>query len=161
MVTAVQNSSTSTSTVGATSSKNKLDPQQFIKIMLKELEQQDPLNPTSSKDLVNQMSQIQSIQSNMDLSTTLKDLALSQKLASAGNLLGKVVTGKNSNGDDVSGIATSVKREGDKVYLELDSGNQLAVEDVLGVNNPTAATNATSTQTPTLPATPTTTTTKS
>jgi flagellar basal-body rod modification protein FlgD len=159
MVTSVQNSSATTSTLGATSSKNKLDPQQFLKIMLKELEQQDPMNPTSSKDLVNQMSQIQSIQSNMDLSSTLKDLALSQKLSSAGNLLGKLVTGKNSNGDDVSGIATSVKREGDKVYLELDSGNRLAVEDVLGVNNPTAATNSTST--PTLPATPATTTTNS
>jgi len=148
MVSAVQNSSNSSATNSATSN-NQIDPQQFLKIMIKELQQQDPSQPMSSKDLVSQMAQIRDIQSSMDLSSTLKDLALGQRLSSAGTLLGKEVTGKNSKGDDVSGIVTSVKREGDKVYLELDSGNQLSVDNVLTVNNPTAqnTTNTTNTNT--------------
>ncbi len=134
MVTSVQNSSGSTSTVNSSSSAKTIDPQEFMKIMIKELEQQDPFEPASSKDLVNQVAQIQSIQGNMTLTATLKDLSLSQKLASAGNMIGKLVTGKDNDGNDVTGLVTSVKREGDKVYLELDTGRQLSVENVLTIN---------------------------
>ena len=138
MVTQVTNTNSGTS-VGS-SKMTSINPQEFLKIMIKEMQQQDPMEPVSSKDLVNQLAQIRDIQSSMELSQTLKDLAISQKLSSAGILLGKEIFGKNSSGDDVTGIVTSVRREGDKVYLELDTGERLSIDDVLAVNNETSKT---------------------
>ena len=131
-------SATTGSTTTSTSGSNSIDPQEFLKIMLKEMQSQDPFQPMSSEALVNQMAQVRNIQSSMELSSTLKDLAMAQKLNSAGGLLGKVVTGKNSSGADISGTVTSVRKEGDTVYLELDTGEQMSLDNVLSVNNPTA-----------------------
>ncbi len=138
MVSSVQGTS-SGSSQQTTSKMSSIRPEEFLQIMVKELQQQDPFEPVSSKDMVTQMAQVRDIQSSMDLSTVLKDLSLSQKLSSASVLLGKTITGKNTDGKDAAGVVTSVKREGDKVYLELDSGERVSVDDVMTVNNPTQA----------------------
>ncbi|MFA5865092.1 MAG: flagellar hook capping FlgD N-terminal domain-containing protein [Phycisphaerae bacterium] len=146
MVTSVTNSTSGISS--ASSSKmSSLSPQDFLKIMLKEMQQQDPMDPVSSKDMINQISQIRDIQSSMDLSQTLKDLAVSQKLSSASALLGKEIAGLNSNGEQITGLVTSIKRDGDTVSLELDSGQTLSIDNVIAVNGAKAATpSATSTK---------------
>jgi len=139
MVTGVENTSSGGS-ARTTSKVSTISAQDFLEIMVKEMQQQDPFQPMSSQDLVNQVAQIRNMQSSMDLSTDLKDLALSQKISSAGSMNGKVVSGKNSSSEDISGLVTSVKREGDKVYLELDNGQKMSVDDVISVNNAPAST---------------------
>jgi len=139
MVTGVENTSSGGS-ARTTSKVSTISAQDFLEIMVKEMQQQDPFQPMSSQDLVNQVAQIRNMQSRMDLSTDLKDLALSQKISSAGSMNGKVVSGKNSSSEDISGLVTSVKREGDKVYLELDNGQKMSVDDVISVNNAPAST---------------------
>ena len=47
---------------------------------------------------MNQVSQIQSIESNQQLTSTLQSVALGQSIASAGNLIGRTVTGTDSTG---------------------------------------------------------------
>jgi len=139
MVTGVENTASSGSS-RTTSKVSSISSEDFLEIMIKEMQQQDPFQPMSSQDLVNQVSQIRNMQSSMDLSAVLKDLALSQKLSSAGSMIGKMVVGKNSSNENISGLVTSVKREGDKVYLELDNGQRMSVDDVISVNNAPAAT---------------------
>ncbi len=112
---------------------NGMKAEDFLSIMVKELQQQDPFEPTSSKDLINQIGQVSSIQSNMELIQTLKDLSLNQKLSAASSLLGKLILGRSEDGDEVNGVVTAVKREGDKIYIELDSGQRLSIDDVLQV----------------------------
>jgi flagellar basal-body rod modification protein FlgD len=142
-------SSTGTAATASSRVKSKmsdLNSEDFLKIMLQELQQQDPFEPVSSKDLISQVGQIRDIQSSVDLSTTLKDLAVSQKLSAAGTFIGKEVTGLNSDGDKISGLVSSIAREDDNIYLELDTGEKLDVGNVLTVNNPKAtATTDTST----------------
>jgi len=129
--------STLTSVTGASGSVAKktkgINAEDFMKIMIKELQQQDPTEPVSSKDLLTQISQISNLQSATELSQTLKDLAASQKLGSASSLLGKVVHGVTSEGKDLSGMVTGVKLENDNVYLELDSGEQMDMNYVTEV----------------------------
>jgi flagellar basal-body rod modification protein FlgD len=135
-------SNTSSSTSG--SSFSDLTSNDFLEIMLEELQQQDPFDPVSSSDMINQMSQIRSIQSSTDLSSTLSEVSLSQKLSSAGNFIGKTVTGVNDDGDSVNGVVTSVTREDDDFYLELDSGDRVEVGNVLTVKDTTTSTNSSS-----------------
>ncbi len=118
---------------GQTKGLGGMKAEDFLSIMVKELQQQDPFEPTSSKDLINQVGQVSSIQSNMELIQTLKELSLNQQLSAASSLLGKLVLGRNEDGDEVNGIVTGVKREGDKIYIELDSGQQLSIDNVLQV----------------------------
>ncbi len=73
----------------ATSGLSGMTSSDFLKVMLAQLQQQDPLNPSSSTDLLTQLSQIQSMQANTTLSSTLNGLSLQQSIAAGGNLIGK------------------------------------------------------------------------
>ncbi len=134
------NSLIASTDTNATAEKSKgLKTEDFLKIMIEELQHQDPFEPMSSKDLVVQIGQIQGIQSSMELTATLKDLSLNQKLAAAGSILGKLVSG-NEGQIEVSGLVTAVKVEGDKVFLELDSGERLSIDNVLQIQDADAET---------------------
>jgi len=141
-----------TGTPTRSSKLNSIKPEEFLKIMIQEMQQQDPFEPVSSKDLVNQVAQVRDIQSSLELPQTLKDLAISQKLSSAGAMIGKQVIGKDNDGYDVAGTVTAVKREGDNVFLELDNGQRLAIGNVTSVVNPPAATTPAGTTTASEPA---------
>ncbi len=136
MITGVNNSTTG-GTNGSHQIKglNGMKAEDFLSIMVKELQQQDPFAPTSSKDLINQIGQVSNIQSSMELIHTLKDLSLNQKLSAASTLLGKMILGRSEDGDEVSGLVTAVKREGNNIYIELDSGQRLSIDNVLQVFN--------------------------
>src|SRR5437868_11315503 len=81
-----------------------LTSQDFMKMLLAELKNQDPTQPVSNSDLLQQLSQMQTLQSNVELKSTLSDLASNQQIASGASFLGKLVTGTDSNKNPVSGI---------------------------------------------------------
>jgi flagellar basal-body rod modification protein FlgD len=129
-----------TTTTGGVSSLNSTD---FLKIMLAQLQKQDPLNPSSSTDLLTQLSQIQSMQANTTLSSTLNSLSLQQSIGAGGNLIGKSVSGIASDGTTVSGNVTSVTVQNQSVSLQLDSGKSLPLTSVTNITTGTAANPAT------------------
>ncbi|MGC3966691.1 MAG: flagellar hook capping FlgD N-terminal domain-containing protein [Pirellulales bacterium] len=113
---------TDTSGVGSTTTpkvdRSKLKPvsdkfsdlaiEDFIKLMVTELQNQDPLNPMDNAQILQQMSQMQSIQSTQKLNTTLDSVLLGQNLSNAGSLIGKTIVGLNDAGKDVTGLVESV-----------------------------------------------------
>src|SRR5262249_25142889 len=105
----------------------------FMKLMITQLQQQDPLNPSDSNQLLTQMSQISQLQSNTQLTTSLQSMSLQQAIGSAGNLIGKSVAGIAANGNSITGTVTSVKVADKKLQLELDSGLELPMENVTTV----------------------------
>src|ERR1700745_3425274 len=99
-----------------------LQTEDFIKMMITQLQNQDPLEPAKNQELLAQMSQIGQLQSQTLFSDSLKGMVLQNSLGSAGNLIGKVVQGLDAKGDQVNGLVNSVRVEDDKVFLELDNG---------------------------------------
>lgn len=118
------------------SEKSKLKTEDFIKLMITQLQNQDPLEPDKSQDLLAQMSQIGQLQSTTDLQQSLKSLVLQNSLGSAGNLIGKMVRGLDDKGDTVSGLVTSVRVENDQIFLELDNGKSLRLSHVTSISSP-------------------------
>ena len=118
-----------------------LKTEDFIKMMITQLQNQDPLQPTSNQDLLQQMSQIGQLQSTTDLQSSLKTLTLQNNLSSAGNLIGKMVTGQDERGAPMQGLVNSVKVVDGAVSLELDNGKSLSLSNVTGITAlaPTAA----------------------
>jgi flagellar basal-body rod modification protein FlgD len=134
-----------------------LNANDFIKMMVTQLQNQDPLQPTGSDQLLSQMSQIGQLQSATDLQASLKGLVLQNQIGAAGNLIGKSVSGTDANSQPAQGIVDSVRVGSDGVFLELHNGQELPMANVTAIAPaPAVVAQQTTTTTPTT--TPTTTT---
>ena len=97
-----------TSTTSSTSSGvGNVDISQFLSLMVSELQNQDPLSPTSSSDFMQQISTIQQIGSTNQLTTSLDSLNLGQNVGIASSLIGKNVTALDANGNNIQGVVQS------------------------------------------------------
>jgi flagellar basal-body rod modification protein FlgD len=131
------------------SDKFALKAEDFIKMMLTQLQNQDPMEPAKNEELLAQMSQIGQLQASTDLQTSLKGMVLQNNIASAGNLIGKKIQGMDENGDPVEGLVNSVRVEKDKgVFLELDNGKTLPVDYVTNIAPVTGGATTTTPSTP-------------
>ena len=112
---------------------NSMTSEEFIQIMFTELSNQDPFQPNDSGALLEQLSSIRSIESNINLMEHLETLVLESQLASAANMIGKTITGLTSLNDRVTGEVVSVLREGEEITLELSSGERVPIGSVQSI----------------------------
>lgn len=119
-----------------------LTSQDFTKIIISELSNQDPLSPSDTNALLQQLSTIRSIQSDIDLSDKLKSLVTENQLASASNMIGKVVGGLDEDNYRVIGQANSVSKTKDGVFLNLSNGSRVNMNNIDGVIDPSQLTEA-------------------
>ena len=99
---------TSSSSSAYTDRMQSIGVQDFTKMLVAELKNQDPMEPMKNSDMLQQISQIRAISSSDQLSTTLQSVLLGQNVATAGNLIGRSVTGLDGNGARVTGTVNSV-----------------------------------------------------
>ena len=98
----------------ATNDLNNLDTTQFMKLLINELQNQDPLNPMDNAKMVEQIGQIRTIGSTDSLTSTLSTLRQSQELVTASGLIGNKVEGLADDASAVSGVIDRVTVETDK-----------------------------------------------
>ncbi|MFA7237464.1 MAG: flagellar hook capping FlgD N-terminal domain-containing protein [Phycisphaeraceae bacterium] len=115
----------------------------FIKIMIEELQQQDPLDPQDTSKLMEQISSLRSIESQTSLQDQLKALVTQNQIAAAGNLIGKLVAGVDQTSTNTSGLVTAVRVTSDGVLLQLDNGSEMLMDNVSGISNLDALSGAT------------------
>lgn len=133
--------SASTTAPNTVKSKNfELKAEDFIKMMITQLQNQDPMEPAKNEELLAQMSQIGQLQSSTMMQESLKGLVMQNQIGSAGNLIGKTVQGMDDQNEPIKGIVNSVRVEGDKLFLELDSGKRLSMDRVTGIATAPVAT---------------------
>ena len=94
---------TSDQTFGAASALNNVNLDDFLNLMIAELQNQDPLNPLENDELIAQISQIREVGATEQLTSTLNAVLLGQNIASATNLIGADVVALNDAGQRVSG----------------------------------------------------------
>lgn len=96
-----------------------LDTQVFLDLMIAELQNQDPLNPTENDELINQIYQIRQIESNDALTSTLDAVLLGQNVSSATSLIGADVVALTDAGERVSGNVRKVSIDDGVPSLDL------------------------------------------
>jgi flagellar basal-body rod modification protein FlgD len=101
-------SSSSASGAGGTNGLADVDLDQFLGLLITELQNQDPLNPMDNSQMLDQISQIRQIGSTTKLTDTLSSLANGQQLSMASGMIGKSVTALDSDGKDIEGVVDSV-----------------------------------------------------
>ncbi len=131
--------STSTGQTATTKGMSSLSSEDFMKILIAQLQQQDPMNPMSNEAMVTQMSAIRDMEMNYTLTQTLQQMTDEQRFSGAAGLIGKYVKGVVEDSDgkeyDKDGIVTSVRFESNgKAVLELDNGEVLPLEDMTEVH---------------------------
>ena len=90
-------------------SNDKLTNDDFLKLLLEQMKQQDPTKPQDTTAIMDSQLKMSTIQSNYDMSTSLASLQASyanSALSTAANLVGRVV--EDGSIDD-SGVAKSYK----------------------------------------------------
>ena len=128
-------SSSPAGNVGPKSKSRELKTEDFIKMMITQLQNQDPMEPAKNHELLAQMSQIGQLQSATSLQESLKGLVIQNQIGAAGNLIGKSVEGMDEKNEVVKGVVNSVHVESDGVSLELDSGKRLPLGRVTSIGN--------------------------
>lgn len=105
----------------------------FMKILIVQLQNQDPSNPMDSDQLLNQVSQMRSLQSSLELETALKGVTLSQQLNGAASLIGKTITAVTGDDDvTVSGKVDSVVVKNGSTLLKI-KGQEIPVADITNI----------------------------
>ena len=112
----------------------ELSSGEFIKIMLTELTNQDPLEPNESQAILEQLSSLRNIEGQLQLEQKLETLVLGQSVAQAGGMIGKIVSGLDANNDEIEGLVTAVRITDGTAQLELDSGQKLPIANVTTIS---------------------------
>ena len=104
---------------------------EFLKMMIAELQNQDPLDPMDNVQILQQIGQIREITSNDNLTSTLEAAFLGQNLSTANNLMGQWLVAMSEDSGDVmaAGQVTQVSIENGIPKLHL--GNKtLGLEEI-------------------------------
>jgi flagellar basal-body rod modification protein FlgD len=149
MQTSAISATTSASSSSSTAGLNRMTSEDFYNLLVTELQQQDPLEPTKTADMIGQVSQIRSIEQSAQLTQTLQQLTQQQRTAGASDLLGKYVEGVGLGADGnaalISGLVTSIRFGSDgTAIIELDSGGMLSANNITRVSDTAENVNATS-----------------
>lgn len=116
-----------------------LSSEDFLNIILTELSAQDPLEPNDTQATLDQLSSLYSIQSQEGLTESLGSLVTQNEFASASGLIGREVTGSDPVLGELSGVVSSVRRDGDDgVRLTLEGGGSIPFSAIRTIREPSA-----------------------
>lgn len=107
------NSTSSSSSSVKGNDLNDINLDEFLGLLLTEMQNQDPLNPMDNAQMLAQLGQIREIGSTNQLTQTLSNLAIGQELSSASNMIGKKVSGLSTNSKEISGVVDRVSVQTD------------------------------------------------
>ncbi len=145
---------TSATTPTATNPLAGMSTGDFLKIMMSELQNQDPTQPESSSQLLGELSSLENVQSQVGLQSGLQSMVTQNQLAQAGGLIGREVAGVDANNNQVQGLVTSVIVQNGTPSLQLDTGDSINMSNVTAIGPAPAANTTGTTGTTGTPGTP-------
>jgi len=97
-----------------------LGKDQFMRLLVAQLKNQNPMDPMSNSELVTQMSQLATLEGITDLNGSFGDLLKLYSLLSGAELLGREVEYLTDSGTARRGTVQEVVRKGDSIALVVD-----------------------------------------
>ncbi len=126
-----------------TTGSSVMGKDQFLKILITQLQNQDPMQPMEDKEFIAQMAQFTSVEQLMNISTQLT--SLNQSLGSASSLIGKQITWTDKETlQPVSGLVNSIVVKDGVNYAVVDN-KKIALTDITQIQNASADDAGTST----------------
>ncbi|UCG33031.1 MAG: hypothetical protein JSU68_00065 [Phycisphaerales bacterium] len=126
---------------------DEMRPEDFFELLVAQMRTQDPMEPMSNSEIVQQISQIRDLEASTKLSNTLDKLAEmqqsltdQQRMGSASALVGSYIEGaitdEEGNSRFVAGVVTGVRFDTTgKPILQLHQGDELDLGQVMQVTS--------------------------
>ena len=111
--------STGTQTSSTSDALNQIDMDEFVSLMIAEMQNQDPLEPMDNTQMLQQISQIREIGSNDRLSETLDAVLLGQNMATASNMIGQTIMALDDDAKTFVGTVDRVSIEDGEAKLHV------------------------------------------
>ncbi len=113
-----------------TTGSDSLDKNAFLKILVAEMQYQDPLEPSSNTEWVSQMASFSQIEELQGMSDTISE-------QSAANLVGKrviIAASENTTGETnyVTGTVECIEKQSDGIFLSIE-GLLYSLDDLYAV----------------------------
>src|SRR5690625_5118437 len=120
---------------------SELGKDEFIKILMTQLQNQDPLNPMEDRDFIAQMATFSSLEQMMNMSSSINQLVQNQMISPViqySHMMGKEVTYESIDEETVeksivAGIVVAVSQRDGCAILDLDNGSKVYADGVLQV----------------------------
>jgi flagellar basal-body rod modification protein FlgD len=126
-MTALASVNAQTSTSAATTaalSKNQVDYQTFLKLLVTQMKNQDPTKPMESTEYVAQLASFSNVEQNVRTNAKLDQIMQISVVSQAGSLVGKTLT--NADGS-VSGKIEQIRIFDDGLVAVLEGGQEVVV----------------------------------
>ena len=116
----------------ASSASSQLDQETFLKLMVAQLRNQDPMNPTDSAEFLAQTAQFTSLEKLEVVADQSAQAFAAQMAFGASSLVGRTVTYTDSEGAEVTGTVSSVRFGPSGPLLGVDDA-EVALDQVVTV----------------------------
>jgi len=108
--------------ISAATQKNGMDYDAFLKLLVAEMSNQDPLNPTDSTEYVAQFASFSSVEQAIQTNKKLDSMMTVSALTQANSLIGQTATSADGS---LSGKVAAVRAVNGVVEAILESGDSL------------------------------------
>jgi len=129
MVTATTGVGGTTALGAASAAAGKVSTDDFLRLLVTQLQNQNPLDPMTNEQFLTQLAQFQALDEMISTSSNTAAMLLGAKLSLAGGLIGRTVTAELSGGGTVTGVVERVVVEDGEPLLVIGS-DRLTVDAV-------------------------------
>ena len=114
----------------------QLSEQDFLNLLVTQMTQQDPLNPMTDEDMVGQMVQFSTLQSNTQMQSLMSGMQTNQVFNNAADMIGmQVQVQTDANGDTTQGTVTGIDASSGTPEIVVN-GQSYNVSQVVSVTPP-------------------------
>ena len=111
----------------------------FLKLLVMQLKNQDPLEPMKNEQFVAQLAQFNSLEQMINLNKSFESMFGLQQLSYASSFIGKLVAYADADGNPQTGLVQEVGLDKGKPMLNLGNGVLISPDDVVAVAQAPAA----------------------
>lgn len=108
----------------AAASKNQVDYNSFLKLLVAQMKNQDPTKPMDSTEYVAQLATFSQVEQSVQMNSRLDQILQGSALAQADAIIGKTVTSPDGK---TTGVVAEVKLYKDGIVAVLKDGKQIVI----------------------------------
>lgn len=116
-----------------TNPSGQLDDDEFLQLMVTQLQDQNPLNPTNSSSYLSELAQFTSLEQETNTASNTQALETSNQTTEALSLLGQSVTYLATDGSTETGVVSSVDLSGSSPTLTISGDSGITTSQVQSV----------------------------
>jgi flagellar basal-body rod modification protein FlgD len=114
---------------GGVSGNATLDESDFLMLLITELSNQDPLDPMSDREFIEQLASLNTLSETKKLNENM----LTMQMLQAAELVGREIEAVGPNGEHVEGIVTEVWFIDSEPWLTIDGETVVALDYVVRI----------------------------